>query len=403
MKTQFQHAQYCGISDYFVQENGVPILDGNGDLQFLTDFITANNFLTTPTLDITTVFENGVDFNPDLGHFRIPFIEVTNVGTIIIGTDIRHDSGSDYNTTDIGIKRSIDGGVTWSAGAKVLTNNGIDPKSRKNNGGILIDRSTGRIFIFGTAVDSHTEEAISGVVFDPLLLWDFVYTYSDDDGVTWSAEVSLKSLMTDPLANLMVSGSSCKGLTMADGTLVMPVYEGRQSTNTTETGDDWIVKAKLIYSTDHGSTWHLSTANPLVPCSEHSILEYETGKLMLIGRAYVNTKYIYTTDDLGATWTAHTGNKSPTLSGTPTEIGTHFLNSKTFLITCPENEVDRSDITLFRSKHCRAFMPFLLIDTALTYGYTCIAQNGVNLYMIYEKTDNLYFVDLTDYYKYLNS
>lgn len=402
MRTQFQHAEYCGIDDYFIQENGVPILDANGNLQFLTDFITANDFLTTPIISKSFVFEEGVDYAELSANFRIPFIEVTNAGTIIAGTDLRHLTSADFTKTDIIIKRSTDGGASWGASIMVLENNGIDVKSRKNNGSILVDRSTGRIFIFGEVIDSYCDTAVIGVVFDPPIVWDFVYKYSDDDGLTWSAEVSLKTLLTSG-ANVLAPGTSAKGLTMVDGTLVMPYYEGRQSDNTLETGTDWSVMAGIIYSTNRGTTWQKSATFPQIPCSEHSVLEYETGKLMFIGRAYLNTKYIYTTNDMGATWVAHTGNKSSSLSGIPTEIGSHFLNGKTFLVTCPDNEVERSDITLFWSKKCRAFIPFLLIDTDLCYGYTCIAQNGVNLYMVYEKNVGTYFVNLTPYYKYLNS
>lgn len=372
--------------------------DENNDLILFSQFIADNNFLISPTLDIKTVFEHDVDFVADSAHFRIPFIDVTNAGTIIVGTDIRHGSSSDYNLIDIGIKRSTDDGKTFGAGIKVLSNNAIDAKSRKNNGSILVDRNTGRIFIFGTAVDSHTEEPVIGVTFDPALVWDFVYKYSDDDGLTWSDEISLKSLLTAG-SNLIVSGTSAKGITMSNGVLVMPVYEGRQSDNTTETGDDFIVKGKFFYSTDHGTTWQICASAPPVPLSEHSILEYETGKLMMIGRAYVNTKYIYTTDDMGATWVAHKGNKSYSMTGTPTEVGTHKL-SDTFIFTCPDNESDRSELTLFISKHCRAFKPFLLIDGAVTYGYSCIAGRGDNLYMIYEKNDGTHFIDLSAYVKY---
>jgi len=120
---------------------------------------------------------------------------------------------------------------------------------------------------------------------------------------------------------------------------------------------------------------------------------------MLIGRAFINTKYIYTTDDLGQTWIAAKANKTHTLSGTPTQIGTHKL-PKTLLVTCPDNELDRSDITLFISKKFRAFIPFLLIDTDVTYGYTCMCSTADKLFLIYEKATYTYWVDLTDYYKY---
>jgi hypothetical protein len=392
----FKVSKYCLIDDYFIKENGVPIYDVNGDMTILTDFITTNNFLVSPTIDKFAVFERTVDFAADLAHFRIPFCEVTNDGTFIAGTDIRHDTSSDFTKTDTGIKRSSDG-ISFGVGAKVILNNEIDAKSRVGSCIILNNKNTGRIFIFSHSVDNHTEEAVTGVVINDLI-WDFFYKYSDDNGVTWSNSISLKSLISSTGANLMMPGASNKGIVMANGTLVVPVYEGRHSTNQTEVGTDFQVMAGFISSTDNGTNW-LKSNLIAAPISECSVIEYEPNKLMLIGRAYQNYKYFYTTDDLGQTWVAAKANKTTTLSGTPTQIGTHKL-PKTLLVTCPDNEVDRSDITLFISKKNRAFIPFLLIDTDATYGYTCMCSTADKLFLIYEKAIYTYWVDLTDYYKY---
>jgi len=367
-------------------------------MTLLTDFITANNFLVSPTMDKFAVYERLVDFMDDSAHFRIPFCEVDNDGVYITGTDVRHGTSADYTKTDSAIKLSNDG-VTFGAGAKVILNNGIDAKSRVGSNIILNDKNTGRVYIFSHSVDNHTEEALSGVVLNDLI-WDFFYRYSDDNEVTWSNEVSLKSLLSETGANLVLPGGSNKGIVLANGTLVVPIYEARQSTNQLETGTDWQVRGGFIYSTNGGTTWQRSNLIE-APISECSVIEYGPNKIMLIGRAFVNTKYFYTTDDLGQTWTTATLNKTATLSGTPTQVGTHKLN-KTFLVTCPDNEVDRSDITLFISKKFRGFIPFLLIDTDVTYGYTCMCTDAgeTKLFLIYEKANYTYWVDLTDYLKY---
>jgi hypothetical protein len=394
----FKVVKYCGIDDYFIKENGVPIYDVNGDMTFLTDFVTANNFLASPTIDKFAIYERGVDFTADSAHFRIPFCEVDNDGIYIAGTDVRHDTSSDFTKTDSAIKLSNDG-ETFGAGVKVILNNEVDAKSRVGSNIILNDKNTGRVYIFSHSVDNHTEEGLSGVVINDLI-WDFFYRYSDDNGVTWSNEISLKSLLSASGANLMLPGCSNKGIVLSNGTLVVPIYEARHSTNQLETGTDWQVRGGFIYSTDGGTTWLRSNLIE-APISECSVIEYEPNKIMLIGRAFVNYKYFYTTSDLGQTWTAATANKTATLSGTPTQMGTHKLN-KTLLVSCPDNESDRSDVTLFISKKYRAFIPFLLIDTDVTYGYTCMCSdaNETKLFLIYEKANYTYWVNLTDYLKY---
>ena len=248
----FRVAKFCLIDDYFIKENGVPIYDVNGDMTILTDFITANNFLVSPTIDKIVVYERLVDFvEDDSPHFRIPFCEVTNNETFIAGSDVRHGTSNDFTKTDSAIKLSSDG-ITFGVGIKVILNNEVDAKSRVGSNIILKNPSTNRIYVFSHSVDNHTEEALSGVVINDLI-WDFFYRYSDDNGVTWSGEVSLKSLLSESGSNLMLPGGSNKGIVLANGTLVVPIYEARQSTNQLETGEDWQVRGGFIYSTNGGN------------------------------------------------------------------------------------------------------------------------------------------------------
>lgn len=56
----------------------------------------------------------------NVGYYRIPSLLVTDKGTIIAGMDERHDTSSDWGNIDMIVKRSTDGGNTWSRTVKVL-------------------------------------------------------------------------------------------------------------------------------------------------------------------------------------------------------------------------------------------------------------------------------------------
>ncbi len=377
----------------YKDENGYPVL--------LSKFITDNNFLTSPTLDITTVLDHGVNFVAQNAYFRIPFIDVTNNGVIIVGSDIRHDTASDYTMTDTGIIRSLDGGSTWGSDQMLFLNNGIAAKSRKHNPSILIDKNTNRVFIFVFVIDSYTDEANTGLVLDPPIIWDFVYKYSDDDGATWSDEISLKALLTDLTANYYLSGSSTKGITLSDGTLIMPIYDGRQSNDLSEPGTDFQFRSGFIYSTDHGATWIKSTM-VLAPTNECSVIDLQDGRLLLVCREYGNNKRIFITEDMGVSWTPYIGDKY--LAGYVCQISTHrFISgSKSRSLICFPTDLEaRSNGKIFITNYFRRFREFLLVESGIYNGYTCFAQNGDKLYMVLEKDGDILFYDLNDYVQYL--
>ncbi|MEA4983778.1 MAG: sialidase family protein, partial [Paludibacter sp.] len=58
-----------------------------------------------------TVFNAG---EAGVNTFRIPVIVTTKEGTLIAACEARKESWRDKSPTDIAVKRSIDGGKTWS-------------------------------------------------------------------------------------------------------------------------------------------------------------------------------------------------------------------------------------------------------------------------------------------------
>lgn len=76
--------------------------------------------------------------------------------------------------------------------------------------------------------------------------------YSDDQGKTWSSPVSLNAMVKSPEMRVLVTGPGC-GIQLRGGEhagrLLFPIYH--------VTAGFRDQSCMVIYSDDHGETWHL--------------------------------------------------------------------------------------------------------------------------------------------------
>lgn len=328
----------------------------------------------------SNVFEPLKDFNSN--YFRIPFLDITNQGTLIAGSDVRYIDGSDYNQIDIGIARSIDGGHTW-INKQIVHSHATDHEhSRKMDGAILIDHHTGRIFIFALSLDLHRHLQATNNQHQ-----SFVYKYSDDDGITWSEEVSLRHFY-DEDAILYFEGPG-NGIQLEDGTLVLPIQRWVSQDHPIQ------VQAGIIYSKDHGNTWHKS--HTLVPLrsSESAIIEYAPNQILISSRDDFSTgRHFYTTNDLGNTWSSHetsgtiweNGGCQATMLKIKAPNGKHYG-----LYATPQHTNDvvwqRSKLTLMATEDFIKWNQVAEIVHDANDGYSCLAYNEKqeSLFLLTEK------------------
>lgn len=234
----------------------------------------------------------------DLGvdTYRIPALVTTNAGTLIAACDARHNSGADLPADiDTVVRRSTDGGLTWSPVQTVvdLWSPGEDEQPAEGTADpcLLVDRDTGRIWCAITwSAGKGWYDSAPGFgedSFHDLLVW------SDDDGLTWSAPRDITLQLKDPTWR-SAWFSPGAGLQTSSGRLVLP-YSVADADKT--------MLSYAAVSDDHGMTW--SRVGPIgAKTNEHMIVELEDGTLVCNLRSLhgLGQRAIATSTDDGDTW-----------------------------------------------------------------------------------------------------
>ncbi len=244
--------------------------------------------------------------------FRIPGIAVTNSGTLLAVYDMRYRSRRDLQGhMDIGLSRSSDGGKTWEKPRPIMDMGRHGGLPEDQNGcsdpNILVDRTTGEIIV--SAVWTHGKPGTHqwrGRGSEPGIELSrssqFLMVRSADDGRTWSKPENWTAKLKNPAWHLFAPGPG-NGITMKDGTLVMPTG-GRD--------EKGLPFSNLMWSKDHGKTWKVSSP-ARTNTNESAVAELSDGSLMLNMRdnrnrkdkSETNGRAVSVTSDLGKTWKVH--------------------------------------------------------------------------------------------------
>jgi sialidase-1 len=186
-------------------------------------------------VDVWTIGHDGYS------SYRIPSMCTTAEGTILAFAEARNP-GREHGNVDVVMRRSTDGGKTWSE-QQLIWDPGDDVFFARDPSPV-VDRKTGHVhLIMGSNAPLGPDAHRPG----PRRL--FVMR-SADDGRTWSEPRPL-DLMTQRDDMTMLTGGPCHGIQLARGQyrgrLVVPGY-------CTVNGKH---HGCVVYSDDHGQTWNL--------------------------------------------------------------------------------------------------------------------------------------------------
>jgi len=264
----------------------------------------------SPDLKHVDVYQSGTE---GYHTFRIPAIETAADGTLLAFAEARKDNASDpgtgNNDIDLVLKRSTDGGATWSAMGIIE-----DPGEKWSaaNASTVLDRQTGRLWVFYIRCKPGrgTEKARPGT--DDMQV---LARTSDDHGVKWSEPIDLTAVardLADPNWGASVPGPG-GAIQTAKGRLIVPIW-----------GYSW--RNLTIYSDDHGRTWRRGARVPGDQNGdENQLVELSDGRILMDFRQGKGPhRYLSVSDDGGATW----GSVRPGQSVTPVMCAIERLTLK---------------------------------------------------------------------------
>ena len=241
-----------------------------------------------PALTSVDVFTAGQD---GYHTYRIPAIVQSAKGTLLAFCEGRRNNQRDWGDIDVLVKRSTDGGRTWS---KTITVADFGPDTIGNPAPV-VDRRTKTVWLLLTRNpgDVAEKKIFPGLSGPTRTVW---VTHSKDDGLTWAAPVDITAAVKQPEWTWYATGP-VNGIQLRNGRMVVPCDHVR--------GDVSQRYSHVIYSDDGGKTWKLGgSAGP--DCNESTAAELADGSLMLNMRSYAgkNRRAVSYSRDGGLTWTA---------------------------------------------------------------------------------------------------
>ena len=217
--------------------------------------------------------------------YRIPAMVVADDGSIVVACDKRYNSHTDIgggHVIDIVVRRSTDGGKTWSAPVTIAKGLGTADDAKCGYGDpSLVKGKDGKLyclFVAGNIGYFYGQKRIA-------------MSTSTDNGVTWSSSEStppIDLLESGRLKNYNTVGeagfglydyfvTSGRGLYIPDDDILMYLIPAQTMTSATEhTGDS---QDYIFYSRDGGESWYFSESPMVQGGDEAKIIQMNDGSL----------------------------------------------------------------------------------------------------------------------------
>ena len=220
----------------------------------------------------TDVFVSGQD-----GYhvYRIPALIVTAEKALLAFCEGRRITGYDTDDIDLLVKRSEDGGDTWSEQQVAWSDDG----NTCGNPCPVVDEETGAIWLGGTwnHIDDPQETVMTGAASFSRLPH---ITHSTDDGRTWAKARNISKETKHPEWRWYATGPGV-GIQLKrgphQGRLVIPCNHSALYPYNQEG-----YSCHVIYSDDHGETWQYGGV--IEGIGECQVAELPDGRLLLHGR-----------------------------------------------------------------------------------------------------------------------
>lgn len=310
--------------------------------------------------------------------YRIPALIATPKGTLLAIVEGRKDSADDHGHNELLMRRSLDGGDTWTPVQLVKS----DGASALNNPTLVADRDTGTVWLVFVWTSTKKFKNNDEVAKATGRVSDMWVMHSNDDGATWSGPVNITKSVNRPGWKRIVPGPGV-GIQTHSGRLVIPCNHeiGSVATN------------HIVYSDDHGKSWRLGGSTD-DKTDEEQVVELADGGLMMNIRNYRQKGHrsISLSKDQGMTWSPVVSD--PTLIEPVCQaslirytLSPQFTKSR-LLFSNPATQDKRIKMTLRVSYDEGQSWPVAKLLNAGPSGYSCLTVlHDMRIGCLYERGD----------------
>jgi sialidase-1 len=237
--------------------------------------------------------------------YRIPALTTTSKGTLLAFCEGRKEGRGDAGNIDIVLKRSTNGGRTWSEQQVIWDDGG----NTCGNPCPVVDEATGAIWLVMTHNLGADKEGdiIRKKSREPRSIW---VAKSTDDGRSWSQPQNITATTkkdewgwyaTGPGTGIQIQHGPHKGR------LVIPCDHSYDDAAGKVAGGPYEYGSHIIYSDDHGQTWQIGgVIRPKM--NECQLVETAApeGSLLMNLRSYLGhgCRAQSRSNDGGLTWSA---------------------------------------------------------------------------------------------------
>ncbi|HEX5791248.1 MAG TPA: sialidase family protein [Luteolibacter sp.] len=229
--------------------------------------------------------------------YRIPALVVASKGVLLAFCEGRKNNGKDSGDIDLLMRRSEDGGRTWSE-QKVVWDDG---ENTCGNPCPVLDAANGTVWLLGTwnRGDDREHGIVEGRSKDTRRVF---LMSSSDQGLSWSQAKEITTEVkkpdwtwyaTGPASGIQIQRGQHAGRMVVACDHIEAVTQHRYS--------------HIIYSDDHGRTWKLGGRTPKHQVNECDVVELSDGRLLLNMRNYDASRKLRQrafSADGGMTWEA---------------------------------------------------------------------------------------------------